>query len=102
MWTHRVCGESTVMAEMIDIHLGRQLRRRRRILGLSQMQLATLCKLGFQQIQKYEVAANKMSAARLWQLAKVLEVPVDYFFEGFSQESQIEKESKPRQPTPAL
>jgi transcriptional regulator with XRE-family HTH domain len=41
----------------------------------------------FQQIQKYECAANRMSAARLWQLAEVLDVPISYFYEGFSTEA---------------
>src|SRR5213082_1356963 len=71
----------------IDTHLGRRLRRRRRILGLTQQQLAGACGVRFQQIQKYECAANRMSAARLWQLAEVLEVPVSYFYEGLGQES---------------
>ena len=72
------------MMDLIDIHLGRRLRRRRRILGLTQQQLAGACGVRFQQIQKYECAANRMSAARLWQLAEVLEVPVSYFYEGLS------------------
>ncbi|HEY8617272.1 helix-turn-helix transcriptional regulator [Phenylobacterium sp.] len=72
------------MSSEIDVHLGRRLRRRRRLLGLTQQQLATVCGVRFQQIQKYECAANRMSAARLWQLAEVLEVPVSYFYEGLS------------------
>jgi transcriptional regulator with XRE-family HTH domain len=70
------------MSDEIDEHLGRRLRRRRRLLGLTQQQLALACGVRFQQIQKYECAANRMSAGRLWQLAQVLEVPVSYFFEG--------------------
>jgi transcriptional regulator with XRE-family HTH domain len=75
------------MMDDIDLHLGRRLRRRRRILGLTQQQLAGACGVRFQQIQKYECAANRMSAARLWQLAEVLEVPVSYFYEGLGQEA---------------
>jgi len=71
------------MADEIDVHLGRRLRRRRRLLGLTQQELADACGVRFQQIQKYECAANRMSAGRLWQLAEVLEVPVSYFYEGF-------------------
>lgn len=70
----------------IDTHLGRRLRRRRRLLGLTQQELAHACGVRFQQIQKYECAANRMSAARLWQLAEVLEVPVSYFYEGLIRE----------------
>ncbi|MDB5448543.1 MAG: transcriptional regulator [Phenylobacterium sp.] len=71
------------MTDEIDEHLGKRLRRRRRLLGLTQQQLANACGVRFQQIQKYECAANRMSAGRLWQLAQILEVPVNYFYEGF-------------------
>ncbi|MGH6910202.1 MAG: helix-turn-helix domain-containing protein, partial [Phenylobacterium sp.] len=70
------------MNDEIDVHLGRKLRRRRRLLGLTQQQLAGACGVRFQQIQKYECAANRMSAARIWQLSEVLQVPVSYFYEG--------------------
>ena len=76
------------MSDEIDIHLGRRLRRRRRLLGLTQQQLAGACGVRFQQIQKYECAANRMSAARLWQLSEVLEVPISYFYEGLSAEQR--------------
>lgn len=73
------------MADEIDVHLGRRLRRRRRLLGLTQQELAEACGVRFQQIQKYECAANRMSAARVWQLAELLEVPVSYFYEGYAE-----------------
>ena len=76
------------MNDEIDVHLGRRLRRRRRLLGLTQQQLAGACGVRFQQIQKYECAANRMSAARLWQLAEVLEVPVSYFYEGLTRDQR--------------
>jgi transcriptional regulator with XRE-family HTH domain len=85
------------MMDVIDIHLGRRLRRRRRILGLTQQQLASACGVRFQQIQKYECAANRMSAARLWQLSEVLEIPVSYFYEGLGQEA-ADKEPEPPEP----
>ena len=75
------------MNDEIDVHLGRRLRRRRRLLGLTQQQLAAACGVRFQQIQKYECAANRMSAARLWQLSDVLQVPVSYFYEGLIEAS---------------
>ena len=81
------------MSEEIDEHLGRRLRRRRRLLGLTQHQLADACGVRFQQIQKYECAANRMSAARVWQLAQVLEVPISYFYEGLG----AKPESRPRE-----
>lgn len=73
------------MATDIDLHLGRRLRRRRRLLGLTQQQLATQVGIRFQQIQKYECGANRISAARLWQLAEALESPVSYFYDGLSE-----------------
>jgi len=70
------------MGHEIDLHLGRRMRRRRRLLGMTQRQLAEVCGVRFQQIQKYECGANRLSAARLWQIAAALDVPVTYFFEG--------------------
>ena len=76
----------------IDVHLGKRLRRRRRLLGLTQQQLAGACGVRFQQIQKYECGANRISAARLWQLSEALEVPVGYFYDGLSAEQRAEQE----------
>jgi transcriptional regulator with XRE-family HTH domain len=73
------------MATDIDLHLGRRLRRRRRLLGLTQQQLANQVGIRFQQIQKYECGANRISAARLWQLAEALESPVSYFYDGLEE-----------------
>jgi transcriptional regulator with XRE-family HTH domain len=73
------------MANDIDLHLGKRLRRRRRLLGLTQQQLASVVGIRFQQIQKYECGANRISAARLWQLAEALEVPVGYFYDGLAE-----------------
>jgi transcriptional regulator with XRE-family HTH domain len=72
------------MANDIDLHLGKRLRRRRRLLGLTQQQLAVAVGIRFQQIQKYECGANRISAARLWQLAEALEVQVSYFYDGLA------------------
>lgn len=73
------------MAADIDLHLGRRLRRRRRLLGLTQQQLAVQVGIRFQQIQKYECGANRISAARLWELAEALETTVSYFYEGLAE-----------------
>jgi transcriptional regulator with XRE-family HTH domain len=73
------------MANDIDLHLGRRLRRRRRLLGLTQQQLASAVGIRFQQIQKYECGANRISAARLWQLSEALEIPIGYFYDGLSE-----------------
>jgi transcriptional regulator with XRE-family HTH domain len=66
----------------VNRHIGRRIRRRRRLLGLTQSQLSRAVGLQFQQIQKYECAANKVCASRLFFLAAALETPVQYFFDG--------------------
>jgi len=78
------------MGNDIDLHLGKRLRRRRRLLGLTQQQLAAVVGVRFQQIQKYECGANRISAARLWSLASALEVPVGYFYDGLASETREE------------
>jgi transcriptional regulator with XRE-family HTH domain len=69
-------------ATAVDAQVGIRVRTRRLELGMSQTALAEACKITFQQIQKYENGANRVSASRLWQFAAVMEVPVDYFFAG--------------------
>ena len=78
------------MSNDIDVYLGKRLRRRRRMLGLTQQQLAGAVGVRFQQIQKYECGANRISAARLWLLAEELEVPVGYFYDGLSDQARQE------------
>ena len=78
------------MGNDIDLHLGKRLRRRRRLLGLTQQQLAAAVGVRFQQIQKYECGANRISAARLWSLAEALEVPVGYFYDGLASDAHEE------------
>ena len=65
-----------------DKHVGATIRMRRLTLGLSQSNLADAVEVTFQQIQKYEKGINRVSASRIQQLAKVLNVPVSFFFEG--------------------
>src|ERR1700761_8533104 len=78
------------MGNDIDLHLGKRLRRPRRLLGLTQQQLAAAVGVRFQQIQKYECGANRISAARLWSLAEALEVPVGYFYDGLTQSQRLD------------
>ena len=82
------------MGNDIDVHLGKRLRRRRRLLGLTQQQLAGTVGVRFQQIQKYECGANRISASRLWQLSEALEVPVGYFYDGLSDADRRELQSE--------
>ena len=67
----------------VDVCLGKRLRRR--LLGLTQQQLAGPVGVRFQQIQKYECGANRISAARLWALSEALDVPVGYFYDGLTE-----------------
>ncbi len=70
------------MANGVDLHVGQRLRRRRRLLGLTQQQLADAIGVRFQQIQKYECGANRMTAGRLYELSRALDIGVQYFFDG--------------------
>lgn len=68
----------------VDLHVGSAIQRRRKMLGMSQTQLANALGVSFQQIQKYERGANRISASRLFDVSQHLEVPVSYFFHGFA------------------
>ena len=73
------------MTNEIDLHVGNRLRRRRRLMGLTQQQLGDQVGIRFQQIQKYECGANRVSASRLFELSEALCVPVQHFYEGLSE-----------------
>ncbi|MFZ4126160.1 MAG: helix-turn-helix domain-containing protein [Rickettsiales bacterium] len=70
----------------VDVHVGKRLRLKRTIMGLSQESIGKSIGVTFQQIQKYERGINRMGASRLYDFAKTLNVPVSYFFEGFGDE----------------
>jgi transcriptional regulator with XRE-family HTH domain len=72
------------MANSIDLHVGRRLRRRRRLMGMTQQQLADSVGIRFQQIQKYECGANRITASRLFELAGALSIAVQYFYDGLT------------------
>jgi transcriptional regulator with XRE-family HTH domain len=72
------------MATDVDIYVGKRLRRRRRLLGLTQQDLAGQVGVRFQQIQKYECGANRITASRLFALGTALNVNINYFFEGLA------------------
>lgn len=72
------------MATDVDIYVGKRLRRRRRLLGLTQQELAGQVGVRFQQIQKYECGANRITASRLFSLGTALNVNINYFFEGLA------------------
>jgi transcriptional regulator with XRE-family HTH domain len=72
----------TSRTDAVDAHVGQRIRARRVVMGFSQEKLANALGLTFQQVQKYEKGANRVGASRLFDLARVLEVPVAYFFDG--------------------
>ena len=79
------------MAHPVDQHVGKRIRHRRWLVGMTQQQLADQVGIKFQQIQKYETGANRVSASRLWDIAKSLQVDISFFFEGIEgDEVQVE------------
>ncbi|MBW7056687.1 helix-turn-helix domain-containing protein [Paracoccus bogoriensis] len=70
------------MKHGVDVHVGKRIRHRRWMIGMTQQQLADRVGIKFQQIQKYETGMNRVSASRLWDIARALDVPVSFFFEG--------------------
>jgi transcriptional regulator with XRE-family HTH domain len=76
----------------IDQHVGERIRLRRTELGLTQEQLAGTLDVSYQQIQKYETGANRISASRMFELARRLEVDMGYFFDGLAFDDPIEQQ----------
>ena len=86
-------------ANPIDIQVGNRVRIRRMLIGMSQERLGDLLGLTFQQVQKYEKGVNRIGAGRLFEVSRILNVPVDFFYEGLSgaagQPGASENESAP-------
>ena len=70
------------MKHAVDVHVGKRVRHRRWMVGMTQQQLAEKVGIKFQQIQKYETGMNRISASRLWDISEALDVSVSFFFEG--------------------
>ena len=73
------------MKHPVDVHVGKRVRHRRWMMGMTQQQLADRVGIKFQQIQKYETGMNRISASRLWDISEALDVPVAFFFEGLGE-----------------
>ena len=82
------------MTHPVDVHVGKRVRHRRWLIGMTQQQLAEQVGIKFQQIQKYETGANRISASRLWDIAEALDVPVSFFFEGLDEGQKDAPEKK--------
>jgi transcriptional regulator with XRE-family HTH domain len=74
----------------VDVHVGKRLRLRRTMMGLSQEALAKAVGVTFQQVQKYEKGVNAMNASRLYEFSQHMHVPISYFFEGLGQQELAE------------
>ena len=84
---------SRTQANTVDTHVGQRIRDKRNERGMSQTEVANALGVTFQQVQKYERGTNRVGASRLFDLSRILSVPVQYFFEGLNnQPTPIEKE----------
>lgn len=79
--TVRQTRNSDAVTSSVDAYVGSRIKLRRNLLGISQERLADEVGITFQQVQKYERGLNRVSAGRLWKIAKTLGVPVSFFFE---------------------
>ena len=78
---HVVGAEKESRPSPIDVHVGSRIRLRRTLLGMSQERLGEALGLTFQQVQKYERGVNRVGASRLFDLSRVLDVPISFFFD---------------------
>ena len=97
-------GRGTGIPNPIDVHVGKRIRMRRLLLGMNQETLANALDLTFQQVQKYEGGANRVSASRLSAMAEILGVPISFFFgdlqTGDSTQTPEEREARERMERP--
>lgn len=92
--------EGRSRAHDVDLHVSLRIRQRRITLGLTQQQMADLIGVTYQQAHKYETGVNRISAGRLYHIARALGVDVNYFFEGFDSEEprhETERRLMPQQ-----
>ncbi len=75
------------MKHPVDVHVGKRIRHRRWMVGMTQQQLAERVGIKFQQIQKYETGMNRVSASRLWEISAAMNVQPSFFFEGLGSDS---------------
>lgn len=72
-------------ANPVDVHVGTRVRLRRQVMKMSQEKLGDKLGVTFQQVQKYERGSNRIGASRLWKISEVMDVPVNFFFDGLSE-----------------
>ncbi len=77
------------MPNPVDVYVGARVKLRRTLMGMSQERLGEALGLTFQQVQKYERGANRVSASKLHRIAEVLDVPISYFFDGYTGDGEV-------------
>jgi transcriptional regulator with XRE-family HTH domain len=90
------------MPHSVDVHVGKRIRQRRWLIGMTQQKLADLVGIKFQQIQKYETGANRVSASRLWDIGEAMGVPAAFFFDGLKEPEASPQERANVVPTDLL
>lgn len=78
------------MPHPVDIHVGHKLKQLRVLRGMTQTEVAQGLEISFQQVQKYELGRNRISASKLFEISRILKVPTSYFFDGLENEEPIE------------
>lgn len=79
------------LAKRVDRHVGEKIRQRRTLLGLTQEQVAAALDISYQQVQKYETGANRVSAGRLYEIAQELDTDVAFFFDGLDEDAPVDQ-----------
>ncbi len=87
--TRAIAKRSHAQAKIVDAHVGQRIRDRRNERGLSQTEVAKALDVTFQQVQKYERGTNRVAASRLFDLSRILEVQIQYFFDGLENKMRI-------------
>lgn len=83
------------MKHPVDVHVGKRIRHRRWLVGMTQQQLAEKVGIKFQQIQKYETGMNRVSASRLWDISDVLGVEINFFFDEMADDKEAGENMAP-------
>jgi len=88
-----VCCVQKKQANPVDTQVGNRVRIRRMLIGMSQEKLGDMLGLTFQQVQKYEKGVNRIGAGRLYEISRILGVPIDFFYEGVAPEGSVSDSS---------
>src|SRR5579871_3662815 len=90
-----VCRVPKKQANPVDVQVGNRVRLRRMLIGMSQERLGDLLGLTFQQVQKYEKGVNRIGAGRLFEIARILGVPIEFFYDGVAAATDSLAEAAP-------